>query len=44
MQDLNAAALLAKVMGWQHQQVQEHVPELQLLAYYMGPYACQRRI
>jgi len=35
MQDLNAAGLLAKVMGWQHQDlVQEHVPELQLLAYY----------
>lgn len=35
MQDLHAAGLLARVMGWQHQQmVQEHVPELQLLAYY----------
>lgn len=35
MQDLNAAALLARVMGWQHPQVvQDHVPELQLLAYY----------
>lgn len=35
MQDLNAARLLARVMGWQHPQtVQDHVPELQLLAYY----------
>ncbi len=35
MQDLNAAELLARVMGWQHhQKVQSHVPELQLLAYY----------
>ncbi|QND79578.1 hypothetical protein H4W19_14690 [Pseudoxanthomonas mexicana] len=35
MQDLNAAGLLARVMGWQHpEMVKEHVPELQLLAYY----------
>ena len=35
MQDLNAAGLLARVMGWQHpQMVQDHVPDLQLLAYY----------
>lgn len=35
MQDLNAAGLLARVMGWQlPQMVQDHVPELQLLAYY----------
>lgn len=35
MQDLNAARLLARVMGWQDPQtVQDHVPELQLLAYY----------
>lgn len=35
MQDLNAAGLLARVMGWQQpQMVQDHVPDLQLLAYY----------
>lgn len=35
MQDLNAAGLLARVMGWQQpQMVQDNVPELQLLAYY----------
>jgi len=35
MQDRNAAELLARVMGWQDQDpVLEHVPELQLLAYY----------
>jgi len=35
MQDLNAAELLARVMRWQHPQtVQDHVPKLQLLAYY----------
>lgn len=35
MQDLNAAELLARVMGWQDQEpVQEHVPELQLLAFF----------
>lgn len=35
MQDRNAAELLAQVMGWQDQDpVLEHVPELQLLAYY----------
>jgi len=35
MQDLYAAELLARVMGWQNQElVLKHVPELQLLAYY----------
>ncbi len=35
MQDRNAAELLARVMGWKDQDpVLEHVPELQLLAYY----------
>lgn len=35
MQDRNAAELLARVMGWKdHNPVHEHVPELQLLAYY----------
>lgn len=35
MQDLNAAELLARVMGWEDQEpVLEHVSKLQLLAYY----------
>jgi len=35
MQDLNAAELLARVMGWRDPQtVRDHVPKLQLLAYY----------
>lgn len=39
MQDLYAAELLARVMGWQDQEpVQKHVPELQLLAYYKYDY------
>lgn len=39
MQDLNAAELLARVMGWQDQEtVLKHVPKLQLLAYYKYDY------
>ncbi|MDP2431832.1 MAG: hypothetical protein U1E29_17950 [Coriobacteriia bacterium] len=39
MQDLNAAELLARVMGWQDPEpVLKHVPELQLLAYYKYDY------
>ena len=35
MQDLNAEQLLARVMGWQDQEpVRNHVPELQLLAFF----------
>lgn len=39
MQDLNAAELLARVMGWQDQDtVRKHVPKLQLLGYHKYDY------